>query len=102
MKVKVPTLIKRYGPFREIGRAEERRLLSEGKWRHLLAVCDYDESELDEDDDRLLYAYVGHHLVNVQLILYSDKEMPEDLVVDDFYFTEGLMKDEAEGYDNGP
>lgn len=72
----------KYGPFKEIWRDRETELLKQGKWRHILAIISTD------NDDAPLCASVGHHLVNVDVILESTKKLPEDLMVDDFWFTE--------------
>ena len=70
-------LYEKYGPFTEITRQKETRMMKAGKWRYILCVMSAGE---------LLYASVGHHLVNVDVILKSTKKMPENLRVDDFWF----------------
>lgn len=70
-------LYEKYGPFKEITRQQEIRMMKAGKWRYILCVMSAGE---------LMYASVGHHLVNVDVILKSDKKMPENLRVDDFWF----------------
>ena len=73
-------LYEKFGPFKEITRAREAKLMKAGKWRHVLCV-------ISGDNDGLAAA-VGHHLVNVEVILESKKPLPKDLMVDDFWFTE--------------
>jgi hypothetical protein len=75
--VSAEKLYELYGPFVEINRSEEARMMMAGKWRNILCVMSAGE---------ILYAAVGHHLVNVDVILKTDKKMPENLRCDDFWF----------------
>jgi hypothetical protein len=102
-------LAKRYGPFREIWREREQVLLSSPDgYLHILTVTSDDVAyeDLPEDDrpsdeeleDRgetredfmgsMLFATVGHHRVNVEVIYESARPMPADLVIENFYFDE--------------
>jgi len=81
-------LVRRYGPFKEIGRAQEKELVDGGKGRHILTIkgCDSDESE----DGYVMYAHVGYGLVNVDTIFESTIPMPEDLEIQDFWYDDHL------------
>jgi len=81
-------LVLRYGPFKEIGRAREKKLVDEGKWQHILTIkgCDSDESE----DGYVMHAHVGHGLVNVETIFESTVPMPEGLEILDFWYDDYL------------
>lgn len=75
--VSAEKLYELYGPFEEITREQEARFMRAGKWRRILCVMSAGE---------ILYAAVGHHLVNVDVILKTKKTMPENLRCDDFWF----------------
>lgn len=79
-------LARRYGPFKEIGRAREKELVNSGKWRNILTIkdCETDEGNF------MLHAHVGHGLVNVQTIFESTNPMPEGLEILDFWFDDYL------------
>jgi hypothetical protein len=83
-------LVELYGPFKEINRAKERKLIAAHKWQHILTIknCDSDE----EPDGFTMYAHVGHGLVDVSAIFESEKPMPEDLEINDFWFDDYLGK----------
>lgn len=101
-------LRKRYGPFKEIWRERESELVKKGKFRNVLTITSEDipYEDIPEDDrpsakelkergetkktfmGTMLFARVGHHLVNVEAIFESAKPMPEELTVRDFWFDE--------------
>lgn len=81
-------LVRRYGPFKEIGRPREKELMERDRWQHILTIkgCDSDENE----DGYKLFAHVGHGLVNVETIFESTNPMPEGLEIPDFWFDDFL------------
>lgn len=81
-------LVRKYGPFKEIGRDRESVLLAEGKYRHIFTVKGEDSDE--HEDGYIMHAHVGHGLVNVDAVFESTKAMPEDLEIQDFWFDEHL------------
>lgn len=66
-----------FGPLVEITRKQESRMLKDGKWRNVLCIMSAGE---------LMYADVGHHIVNVDVIMKTKKQMPENLKVNDWWF----------------
>lgn len=81
-------LVKKYGPFKEIGRDRESVLLAEGKYRHIFTIKGEDSDE--HEDGYVMHAHVGHGLVNVDVVFEATKAMPEDLEIQDFWFDEHL------------
>lgn len=81
-------LVRRYGPFTEIGRAREKKLCELGMENHILTIkgCDSDESE----DGYTMFAHVGHGLVNVETIFESANPMPMSLEISDFWYDDHL------------
>jgi hypothetical protein len=97
----VSDLIKAYGPFKLIYRAEERKLIKDDKANHILCVmsCDVPYADLPPDEQpsdeelkergetkethmgSVLYVEAGHHLVNVDEIYQSAKPMPLTLMI---------------------
>jgi hypothetical protein len=79
-------LVRRYGPFKEIGRAREAKLAASDMWKHIFTV----KSCEDDDGNYTMHAHVGHGLVNVETIFESTNPMPEDLEVLDFWYDDHL------------
>jgi len=101
-----------YGPFREIDRKREAKLIEADQWQRILTITSEDVpyDDLPEDErpsdeeleDRgetreeymgfMLFAGVGHHRVNVEAIYESARPMPEDLVIENFYFDDKFIE----------